>query len=111
MGSAKEELDNLTRVLREGHVAPNEPCKVLFPRIEAKRRIRNKEGRTRLIVELDTPQTYSEFTAEFDRYKQHAGNVQVAFSIMLRCLKQLSNELIKTLAEDEPIQESLSDAD
>ena len=84
---------------------------VIFPRQSAKRRVKNKLGRTRLIVELDTPQTYSEFTAEFDRYKQHAGNVQVAFSIMLRCLKQLSNELIKTLAEDEPIQESLSDAD
>ena len=84
---------------REGKVSPDERCKLIFPRLEAKKRVANVEGRTRLIVQLDTPQTYSDFAGEFARYKEQTGNPQIAFSIMLRCLKQLSNELIKKLAE------------
>jgi len=77
-----------------------EAAKLLLPRIAAKRRVKNVEGRTRLVKQLDTPQTYSEFNGEFDRYIRCAGNVQVAYSIMLRCLKQLNDELIRKLAED-----------
>ena len=82
-----------------------EAAKLLLPRIAAKRRVKNVEGRTRLIKQLDTPETYSEFNFQFDRYIRCAGNVQVAYSIMLRCLKQLSDELIRTLAEDHADQD------
>lgn len=90
-----------------------EKAKLLLPRIEAKRRKQNKEGRTRLVKQLDTPETYSEFNAQFDRYIQAAGNVQVAYSIMLRCLAQLDDQMIRTLAEGEQAaeRESLGDAD
>jgi hypothetical protein len=88
----------------------SEAAKLLLPRIEAKRRVKNTEGRTRLVKQLDTPETYSEFNQQFDRYIRCAGNVQVAYSIMLRCLAQLSDEQIQTLAADEPMKESVADA-
>lgn len=87
----------------EGKISDDEPCKVILPRREAKKRVVNKDGKTRLIRELDTHVTYSEFNSEFDRYiEQSGGNPQVAYSIMLRLLKQLPDSSIKKLAEDSP---------
>src|SRR5690349_14058385 len=101
MPGFKEELARMLWLQHEGKVTDNEPCKVLFPRRDAKKRIVNKEERTRLIRELDTHITYSEFNQEFDRYIEHSGgNPQIAYSIMLRLLKQLSDESIRKLAED-----------
>lgn len=89
----------------------SEAAKLLLPRIAAKRRVKNIEGRTRLVKQLDTPETYSEFNAQFDRYISCAGNVQVAYSIMLRLLAQLPDSSIKKLAEDEaPLRETVGDA-
>lgn len=105
MPSASEELARLNWLLKEGQIMPEEPCKVILPRIEARKRAENApdetgKRRTRLIKELDSPETYSEFEIEFARYKECAGNVQVAYSIMLRLLKQLPDESIRKLAED-----------
>jgi hypothetical protein len=100
MPGAAEELARLNWLLKEGKIRPDEPCKLILPRIEARKRVKNVEGRTRLVVQLDSPETYSEFAAEFSRYKEQAGNVQVAYSIMLRLLKQLPDSSIKRLAED-----------
>jgi len=100
MPSFKEELDRMVWLNKEGEVDPEERCKLIFPRLEAKKRVKNTEGRTRLIVQLDTAQTYSDFASEFARYKEVTGNPQIAYSLMLRCLKQLSNELIKKLSEE-----------
>jgi hypothetical protein len=69
------------------------------PKLEAKKRVRNTEGKTQLRVQLDTPQTYSDFNAQFARYREITGNPQVAFQIMLDLLKALPDEGIKRLAE------------
>lgn len=99
MPSFEEELARMLWLKKEGKVQPDERCKLIFPRLEAKKRVKNVEGRTRLVVQLDTPATYSEFSAQFARYKELSGNPQIAFSIMLRLLAQLSDDSIKRLAE------------
>lgn len=86
---------------KERKVSGDERCKLVFPRLEAKRRVKNTEGRTRLIVQLDTPETYSEFTAQFARYKEAAGNPQVAYQIMLDLLKALPTESIERYSKSE----------
>ena len=69
--------------------------------VEAKERIANPKGRTRLIKEMSSAQEYSEWNSEFDRFYAAAGSPVIARSIMLRTWKQLSDELIKKLATDE----------
>jgi hypothetical protein len=84
---------------RENKVSGDERCKLVFPRLEAKKRVRNVEGRTRLTVQLDTPETYSEFNAQFARYKELTGNPQIAFQLMLTLLKAPKNEDIQRYAK------------
>lgn len=85
---------------KEKKVRGDERCKLVFPRLEAKRRVRNTEGRTKLIVQLDTPETYSEFAAQFARYKERTGNPQVAYQIMLDLLKALPDASIERMSQD-----------
>lgn len=105
MPTAQEELARLNWLIKEGQVMPDEPCKVILPRIAAKERAKNApdetgKRRTKLIKQLDTPETYSEFEIQFSRYKECAGNVQIAFSIMLQVLAALPDESIKRMAEE-----------
>ena len=76
-----------------------EAAKLVLPRIEAQRRKANKEKRCRVAFDCD-PQIYSDFHAQRTRYVEQCGNVAIAHAIMVRCLAQLSDELIKTLADD-----------
>lgn len=100
MPSAQANYEELGRLLREGKIPAEEKMSPMyFPRLAARRAIKNKEGRTRLIKEMDTPQTYSDFSAQFDRYIGIAGNPQIAFQIMLDVLKALPDESIKRLSE------------
>jgi hypothetical protein len=69
--------------------------------VEAKERIANPKGRVRFIKEMGSPEEYSEWNSEFDRYTEAVGNPVIARSIMLRCLRQLSDEMIASLAEDQ----------
>lgn len=77
-----------------------EAAKLVLPRIEAQRRRANKEGRTRLVRDLHSAEAYSEWNAEFSRYVEATGDPNVAYSIMLRLLKQLPTSSITALAED-----------
>jgi hypothetical protein len=99
MPSFAEEFARMKWLKENGKVQDDERCKIIFPRIEARKRVKNAEGRTRLVVQLDTPATYSEFSAQFARYKEITANPQLAFSIMLDLLKALPDEGIKRLAE------------
>jgi len=83
---------------RENKVSGDERVKLIFPRLEAKRRVQNKEGRTRLVVQLDTAETYSEFADQFARFKELTGNPQIAYQIMLDWLKALKDDRIVALA-------------
>lgn len=76
-----------------------EAAKLVLPRIEAQRRRANKEKRCRVSFDCD-PQIYSDFHAQRSRYVDIAGNVAIAHALMVRCLAQLSDELIRTLSED-----------
>lgn len=108
MPSFQEELERMLWLKREGKVQPDERCKLIFPRLEAKRRVRNTEGRTRLTVQLDSPETYSEFNGEFARYKEQTGNPQIAFQLMLALLKAPDNESIQRYAKGADAQTSIS---
>ena len=99
MPGFEEELARMLWLKKEGKVRPEERCKLIFPRLEAKKRVKNTEGRTRLIVQLDTPATYSEFSAQFARYKELTGNPQIAYQIMLELLAALPDENIRRLAK------------
>jgi len=79
--------------------------------VEAKERIANPRGRTRLIKELGSAEAYAEWNAEFDRYYEAAGSPVIAQSVMLRLLKQLPTESIKRLAQDDPSTEEQADDD
>lgn len=67
MPGAKEELDRLAWLLREGKIQPDEKCKVILPRLEAKERIKNTEKRKRICLSTDE-QNYSEFSAIREAY-------------------------------------------
>lgn len=110
MPSFDEELDRMIWLKREGKVDGQERCKLVFPRLEAQKRVTNTEGKTRLIVQLDTPETYSEFNAQFARYKEITGNPQVAYQIMLEQLEALSASEIHKRAFDGAENPSLGEA-
>lgn len=96
--SFDEELARMQWLKRENKVSGDERVKLIFPRLESKRKVKNVEGRTRLVKQLDTPETYSEFEYQFGRYKELTGNPQVAYQLMLDVLKALSDEAIQRLA-------------
>lgn len=85
---------------KNGKVQGDERCKIVFPRIEAKRRVKNAEGKTRLVKQLDTTETYSSFEQQFSRYKELTANPQIAFKLMLDVLAAPSDEQIKRAAEE-----------
>lgn len=98
MPSLQEVADRVNFLLSKGDGARK--CHFGLVDVEAKERIANPKGRTRLIKELGSAEEYSEWNAEFDRYAEAAGNPVVARSVMLRLLKQLPDSSIKKLAED-----------
>lgn len=81
---------------------------------EAQKRTENDgpKPKTRFQMETDDPEMYSAFNAEKDRIIAAAGNKSVALSIMHRAWQQLTNEMVRTLAEGETAAErpSLGDA-
>lgn len=107
MPDFKTELARMLWLQHEGKMPDGEPCKVVFPRLEAKKRVQNKGERTRLIRELDDHVTYSQFNFQFDRYIELCGgNPSIAYALILRCLEQLSDDMIKRLAGDEQPEEA-----
>jgi len=77
----------------------NEQAKLLLPRIAAKRRVANKEKRTRVQFEC-TPEQYSAFHGELKRIRETAGNITVAMDIVNDWLGKLKEETIRALAEE-----------
>jgi hypothetical protein len=113
MPSVSEEVARIHWLIKQGKITGEDRCRLVVPRLETGDRIKKAkaEGRTRLIKQLDTPETYMAFEREFARYKENAGNVQVAFSLMLEVLTALPSESIKRMSKDEPEHsESLGDA-
>ena len=92
MPSFAEELARMIWLSKEGKVDPEERCKLIFPRLEAKRRVKNTEGRTRLVVQLDTPATSASLRCSSRAIKELTGNPQIAFTLMIRLLAGLSDD-------------------
>jgi hypothetical protein len=67
MPGAKEELDRLAWLLREGKIQPDEKCKVILPRLEAKERIKNTAKHKRIVMQTDET-NYAEFHAMREAY-------------------------------------------
>ena len=67
MPGAKEELDRLAWLIREGKIPPDEKCRVILPRLEAKERIRNPQKRKRIVMQTDE-HNYTEFHAMREAY-------------------------------------------
>jgi hypothetical protein len=63
----KEEKERLRWLIKEGKLTDDEPCKVLFPRMDANKRIQNKEKAKRIVMQTDE-QNYSEFHAMREAY-------------------------------------------
>jgi hypothetical protein len=82
------------------HGRASEPAKLVLPRIEAKRRIENKEKHHRVQFDCDET-TYSAFHAQLKRYRELVTNVTIAQQIMVELLAQVSDESIRALAEEE----------
>ena len=89
-------------VFLRGKGRGSEKALLILPEVEAKKRIENAgpKPKTRLVKELHSPEAYSDWNAEFDRYVSIAGDPNIAYSLMLRLLKQLPDSSIKRLAED-----------
>ena len=92
MPDVKEVLSQCKWLIEKGR--GGEPAKLLLPRIEAKRRIANKEKRHRVTFECDEV-TYSLFHEQLKRYREQAGNVTVAHSLMVKVLAGIRDELIQ----------------
>jgi hypothetical protein len=111
MATLKEERARLQFL--EEHGRGDEKVHVVFIEQEAAERVANEakgiqKPKTRFQMETDDPEMYSAFNAEKDRYIRCAVNKSVALSLMLRCWQQLSDEMIRTLAADEPAEKEPS---
>ena len=67
MPTWKEERERLRWLVREGKLADDEPCKVIFPRREAKERIKNAAKHKRIVMQTDET-NYTEFHAIREAY-------------------------------------------
>ena len=104
MPGARAEATRVLWLLDNGKIPDDEPCKLVLPRLEAKKRIENRpdeqgKQKTRLIKELDSHQTYSDFNAQFARYIELTGNPQIAYQIMLELLAALPDDSIRKMAK------------
>ncbi len=76
-----------------------EPARLLLPRIEAKRRVANKQRRTR--VQWDcTPEQYSDYWAQKKRIREHVGNITMAQDLETVWLSLLKEETMDAIIEE-----------
>ena len=68
--------------------------------VEARERAANPKQRTRLVKELHTSTAYSEWNVQFDRYVTLVGDPGIAYKIMVDVLASVTEESIKSLAEE-----------
>jgi hypothetical protein len=74
---------------------------LLLPQVEARSRVKNEKGRTRFIWELDSPQFYSRFNTQKNRYLEVIENKTVALEVFLDVLESVADERLRELAKGE----------
>ena len=78
----------------------SEPAKLFMPKVEAQRKRANKEKHKRVVFVTDEI-TYGEWHGERDRWIELCkGNPTLAYPLMVRVLKAISDEAIQALAEE-----------
>jgi hypothetical protein len=81
------------------HMPDDEPCS--FPRREVKRRIANKEKRSRVSFACD-PDTYSEFHRERERIMRVLDDNPTTFGLyLIKCLRYWDDEEIRAWKEEQ----------
>jgi hypothetical protein len=76
-----------------------EPSVLYMPKLEARRRAANTEGRVRVQFYTD-PETYSLWNAERDRWVELCGNnPTIAYPLMLKCLSRFNDDFIRKMME------------
>lgn len=109
METVKDVLEHCKFLMDKGRA--DEPAKLFMPRVEAQKRKANREGYKRVVFQVDE-QLYRDWHTQKDRFVTLAhNNPPLAYGVMLKILAAISDEAIVNLADDEPEQGSLSDAD
>jgi hypothetical protein len=108
MPSFDEELARMNWLKREGKVRGNERCKVIFPALDAKERIKNPNKNKRIVIVTDEF-SYSQFAARREAWMQALDNNPSFFMAALdTAMKEF--DLIGWRERHESGAESLADA-
>jgi len=76
---------------------------------ERKRRKENPEGSTRAVLNCYSPEAYSAFSVQKDRYFSVVVDVRIAIDFMVRALAQVDDETLRKWLADghEPAEEGI----
>jgi hypothetical protein len=95
----REERERVKWLIREGKVGDEEPCKVVFPRLEAKKRAANKEKRCRVAFDTD-PASYQDFHEQKERYIRLCNdNKTLGIHAMIAVLTAFTDEQVQALRD------------
>ena len=97
MPSLEEVGERVKFLLSKGDKARK--CHFGLVDVEARERAANPKQRTRLVRDLHTPQAYSEWNAQFDRYVTLVTDPNIAYKIMVDVLAFVTDETIQGMAE------------
>lgn len=109
MATVLEELNRLKALVHSGH--QDEVIHVVMTEREAKRRRENPKKTTRLSMEMHSPEAYSEFHVERERFFAAAKDPRIAIDLIIRALRQVDDATLHKWLESghEPEPESLPD--
>jgi len=98
LATVLEELNRLKALVYSGH--ENEIVHVVMTEREAKRRRENPKKSTRLSMEMYSPEAYSEFHVERERFFQVAKDPRIAVDMLIRALRQVDDETLRKWLQD-----------
>jgi len=101
MPTFEQELARMLWLKHENKISPDEPCKVVLPRLEAKEAARKPKGRTRFIFETDSEDMYSRFVTQKNRWLELIPNKSVALDMMCSMWENCSDAVIKAFGDEE----------
>ena len=99
MPSLKELSEKLNAMIAAGK--GEERGALFLPAVEARSRVKNEKGRTRFIMETNSPEFYSRFNAQKDRYLSVVENKTIGLEVMLSVLESKSDQDLLDLARGE----------
>ena len=82
MPAAKAEAERVLWLIKEGKIPPDEPCKLVLPRVDAKDRIKNPDKAKRIIFACDQT-TKEEFGVWREAWLSKLNNNPTMFGLAL----------------------------